>query len=589
MKPMAISRIFTLKKLVACAAIVIAVSISSHAQTVPAYCLSDWTQAGIHHPAPSSATVIDFSLNGGIGDGVTPNDAALQTIFSSVSGHTVVYFPAGNYFFQSAVNLPDSVILRGAGADVSVLTFDLNGSGSNLISITGSSTAITTPLTNTAAKRDSILTVSASSPFSPGDYIYLGDVDNSVVFSSWAYGSSGQVNVIDSISGNTLFLRDALRRNYVMGRTPSIKKILPAAHCGIECLKIDRLDATVSQTSAIAMTYARDCWVKAVESNNCNFAHVEISWSTDIEISGCYFHHAFAYGGGGQGYGVALQYASGNCLVTNNCFNHLRHSILFQAGANGNVSSYNYSVDPYWTSFPANSAGDIVMHGNYPYCNLIEGNISQNIVVDASHGINGPHNLFFRNRAELYGIIMSTNPPSDSMIYVGNEVPNTGFLLGNYTLSGNGHFQHGNMIRGTLTPANTGTLAEESYYLSAPTTWMNGWPGIGVAYPYNTGTIPAKTRFTSQVYTDCNAVMTLVNNTNAPQFSAAPSPFDQQITLRGFSGSCVVEVINLTGRVVFNSTVRAEEAIDLSFLTAGVYVLRATGPSIFSSTRIIKQ
>jgi len=145
------------------------------------------------------------------------------------------------------------------------------------------------------------------------------------------------------------------------------------------------------------------------------------------------------------------------------------------------------------------------------------------------------------------------------------------------------------MIRGTLTPANTGTLPEESLYLTAPTSWMNGWPGIGVAYPYNTGTIPAKTRFTSQVYTDCNAVMTVVNNTNAPQFSAAPSPFDQKITLRGFSGSCAVEVIDLTGRVVFNSTVLAEEEIDLSFLTAGVYVLRATGPSGCASTRIIKQ
>lgn len=163
---------------------------------------------------------------------------------------------------------------------------------------------------------------------------------------------------------------------------------------GLECLKINRLDASVGQTTNIAFDFAVDCWVTGVESNNCNFGHLVFTKSTNCYVYGNYFHDAFAYGGGGQAYGVVLQYTSGECLIENNIFKHLRHSMLVQAGANGNVCAFNYSLDPNWTSFPSNSAGDIVMHGNYVFMNLIEENICQNIVVDASHGINGPYNTF---------------------------------------------------------------------------------------------------------------------------------------------------------------------------------------------------
>ena len=98
-----------------------------------------------------------------------------------------------------------------------------------------------------------------------------------------------------------------------------------------------------------------------------NFAHVEVSNSIGINVENSYFKDAFAYGSGGAGYGVALQYSSGDCYVHANVFEHLRHSILLQAGANGNVIGYNYSISPYWTgtSLPTNAAGDLVLHGNY--------------------------------------------------------------------------------------------------------------------------------------------------------------------------------------------------------------------------------
>ena len=72
---------------------------------------------------------------------------------------------------------------------------------------------------------------------------------------------------------------------------------------GIECLKIKRMDIdpTANQTSNIFFNYAAFCWVKGIESDSANFAHISILNSSNIEVTGSYFHGAFSYGGGGVG------------------------------------------------------------------------------------------------------------------------------------------------------------------------------------------------------------------------------------------------------------------------------------------------
>ncbi len=192
---------------------------------------------------------------------------------------------------------------------------------------------------------------------------------------------------------------------------------------GIECLKIKRMDVdlTANQTSNIFFNYAAFCWVKGIESDSANFAHISILNSSNIEVTGSYFHGAFSYGGGGVGYGVVCHLTTGDCLIENNIFKHLRHAMLLQAGTNGNIYAYNYSLQQQRTELPSDAAGDIVLHGNYPYANLFEGNIAQNIGGDASHGINGPANVFFRNRALHYGIAFSAGS-GDSSVVIYNEV-----------------------------------------------------------------------------------------------------------------------------------------------------------------------
>jgi hypothetical protein len=218
-----------------------------------------------------------------------------------------------------------------------------------------------------------------------------------------------------------------------------------------------------------------------------------------VEIRDCHFHHAHAYGDNGHAFGVCTQVTSGENLIENNVFQHLRHAMICQVGVNGNVFAYNYSFDPFWSQFPfpSSSAGDIVMHGDYPFANLFEGNIVQNVVIDNSHGRNGPDNCFFRNRVELYGLVMNNSPASDGQIFIGNEITNTGAApLGLYLLYGTGHFEHGNNDNGTVIPAGTAVLTDTSLYrVGHPAflpTWL--WPAIADPVPYNTGTNQAKER-----------------------------------------------------------------------------------------------
>jgi len=554
-------------------------SSGAFSQTIPASRTVNWSAAGLYAPLNPSPAIVDITTAGGTGDGQTPNDAALQQAIAQLGASGgVVFFPQGSYLFLSSVNLPDSVVLRGQGSDQSVLRFDLGGAASDLVTISGGVQVAEWALAQDAFKGDTIITTAANSNVLPGDVLRFFQDDSALLASSWAYKSVGQILRVKAVNGNQLTLESPLRKDYLLGDSPRFRKMLPKRNCGVECLKIERLDATSAQTTNISFTYAVNCRVSGVESSMCNFAHVSASYSSNMHIEGSYFHDAFAYGGGGQGYGMVLQYTSGECLVENNIFRHLRHSMLLQAGANGNVLAYNYSIDPFWTSFPNNSAGDIVLHGNYPFANLFEGNIVQNLIIDASHGINGPFNTFFRNRAQLYGIVMSNNPASDQQNFAGNEVTSTNTFMGNYALAGSGHFEHGNTVQGTVTPAGTNSLPENSLFAVSPPSYLSGWPGIGVPYAYNTGTLPAQARYQNQTYTTCHSLVTGIAAAEAGNLvTVFPNPARSSFTVSvpGISAAEAV-LYDARGRKCDAFTFSGSATRDVSRLKRGTYLLVVT-------------
>lgn len=472
------------------------------AQTIPPHRKTDWQVAGATYPHFNTTPVIDVTNFGAVGDGATDNHTAINDAINQLSGLAgTIYFPAGHYLINGSVNLPDSVTLKGSGADSTVLLFNA-GSHSHAITITGAASGTFVPVVDGLNKNSMQLILSDTMSLASGDMAELIQDGHLHMTSSWAMNSLGQMLVIDSVCGHILFLKQPLRMDYDSILNPRLRKVTARKGVSIECLKIKRLDSTIQQTANIRFLYAQDCRIIGVESRLCNFAHVDIRKSTNITVKNSFFHEGHDYGNGGKAYGVCIHASSGACLVENNIFKQLRHAMLLQSGANGNVFAYNYSKDPFWTDvlLPANSAGDMVLHGNYPYLNLFEGNIGQHIVIDDSHGKNGPHNTFFRNRAELYGIFMNNNPPSDSINFVGNEVTNTGFLMGLYFLNGANHLEHGNNIKGNITPAGTTNLPELSYfYEQKPAYWHipDAFPPIGPPATIDSYMNPAKARYLS--------------------------------------------------------------------------------------------
>ena len=156
-------------------------------------------------------------------------------------------------------------------------------------------------------------------------------------------------------------------------------------------------------------------------NSTCRF-HIIASHSAHLEISGCYIHDAKNIGDGGYGYGVALQRATCFSLVENNSFRRLRHAMLVQGGANSNVFSYNYSSENIgkftyagieWDFEPP----DLCLHGRYPFANLFEHNIVNDITADNSHKNgsinNGPFNTFMRCYSKKTSLLLKGAPHSN--------------------------------------------------------------------------------------------------------------------------------------------------------------------------------
>lgn len=537
----------------------------------------NWAQGVSKNTYPYPTQTINFITAGGNNTGNVANDSIMNSVLAIIgSSGAIVYFPAGQYLFNSKITLKQNVVIQGESANSTTLKFNLGGSN-NLIEVKGTQGATTSNFTKTAVKEDTVISVANAASFQVGNFLKIADNDSSKVASSWAIGTTGQIVSIKAIQGNNITLTSPLRRDYLISKNPKITLLNPIKNVGIEKLTIRRLDTTATQTSHININIAANCWVSCVKSYNCNFAHVAIAASSNCSVIGSYFQDAFAYGGNGQGYGVVLQATSGECLVYNNIFKHLRHSMLFQSGANGNVASYNYSLDPFWTEglFPSNAAGDLVFHGNYPYCNLAEGNIVQNIVIDNSHGLNGPFNTFNRNRAELYGISMNASA-GDSTNFISNEVTNTTSPYGLFMLAGANNFQYGNNVKGTIYAAGTTGATANSLYLNDTLPYYTqyaAWPPIGTIATYNAFDNESKARFNVANLTQCwDNLTSLPNETNLSKLTLFPNPVSNNLTINGLKPGDSVKILDIYGNTL-SQIITPDDSYSFSTenLPSGVY------------------
>jgi hypothetical protein len=557
----------------------------------------NWSFFGLKDTSTLNFNNIDLSNYGLYSSGLIPNDSLLSSIIGTTSSGSaagvILNFPAGIYLFNQTINLPENIVLKGRGADSTILKFNLNGVG-HAIEVLGSISSDTTSITQNIYKDSNSIFVYNSSSFIAGDWIRIIHNDSPMINNSWALNTVGQIVKISQVLNNKLILSSALRMNYNTSSNPFIKKIIVKENTGIECLKIIREDVSVNQVSNLKFSRTANCWVSGIESDKCNFAHIDAEYSSNLSISKSYFHDAHNYGSGGKAYGVMLHFTSNECMVEDNIFNHLRHSMILQAGANGNIFSYNYSLDPFWTGvfFPSNSAGEIVLHGNWPYANLFEGNDVGNIVVDNSHDANGPHNTFLRNRARGYGIFFS-DTSSPGQHFIGNEVTNDSlgapFNSLNYFIQGSNHLLFGNNYLGNIDPIGTDSLSILSYAYSSIPDFIpsNQWAGIGPPNILNSVSIPGKDRYNyNAIFSNsCGENLTQVKIINQKNIIIYPNPFSNELHILGYNIKRIM-IHDTFGRLVYDQ--KNDFTINNINWKKGIYLISVVSDNKSYSYKIIK-
>lgn len=479
-------------------------------QVIPEDKRINWSVSGYIGDFPDPVNIVSVMDFGASTDGSSDNYSAIINAINSLNDEAgIIYFPSGTYKVNTGFTIPENVIIRGAGPKSSTLIFDFE-SDQNGITISGSSGSLEVNIIGGNLLGSTQLTVEDGSGFSAGDYALTsqdnGDWDTNPA--DWAVRVTGQIVIISAVSGNILSLETPLRLDYDLDQNMKIIKINPIRNVGIEDIGIETINDPGGSSKNISFSYAANCWIKNIESNKSVSSHVGVTYSTNIEIRDSYFYDAFTFTGEGErGYGVSISNQVGLCLIENNIFRHLRHSMMVKNGASGNVFAYNYSIDPTRIEDPIDLSACISIHGHFPFSNLFEGNIVQNIVTDHFWGANGPFNTFFRNKIELYGVLFDNNTvdatkTTNKQNYVGNEITNTDFFKGQFSTTGTDHFLYGNNIRGTINPVGTETLNDNSYYLlSSPDFWniSDNWPSIGIPNVINTGSIPARERYLEMI------------------------------------------------------------------------------------------
>jgi hypothetical protein len=459
---------------------------------IPDSIIFDWQNVGneLDIRPEKKRNVLDCEL---VNDGVFDNTGLLQSIVNAQSADSqlVIFFPAGRYKFSKTIYLKSNITILGEGATKTFLIFDNAGKGS-LFEISAIQSASFFSVTKGLGIHSKV--IETDSVIIPNACYELLVDGKGLATSDWAMKSIGQIFKIDSFKNSNAYLSTELKLDYYKYSNPRIRLITPIENVHFRFFSLERRDATTEQTNNFNFMYATNCTVIGVESNKSNMSHVAFNKSYRCKVADSYFHHAFDYGGGGKAYGAELSSSSSNCLIENNIFDNLRHSILLQSGANGNVISGNYSINPFWKEgiLPANSAGELVLHGNYPFANLFEGNEVGNIVVDNSHGFNGPGNVFYRNKASLWGVFMN-NGAGNATHFVGNEIIGT---LNN--LTGIGNVNYLNFTISTDTSVYKNVIVPQSLYLKTKPEWWpskKSYPALGLPLTKQLASISAKYRY----------------------------------------------------------------------------------------------
>lgn len=488
----------------------------------------NWTP-GIPESIERSETV-DVMSFGAIGDGVTDDSDAFIKAVGSLPDHGVLYIPAGTYLIKKSLSISKGILLQGEGSENTRLLFDLGCRGDNCIDFVKYDRGNWINVLEESQKGSRIITVEKSGCFSSGDFVQIQqDNDPELMYTrddwreSWAENAVGQILIVEEVKGDTLVLQRPLNITYRLELNPQVRTLGLITYPGVEDLYIERLDAGDGHT--IQMRYVAYASVQRVESNMTFRSHIYIAESCACQVRNNYIHHAHDYGGGGHGYGIDIIRHSTDCLVIDNVFKYLRHSMMTHVGTSGNVYAYNYS-----TEREPQRLCDISLHGHYSNANLFEGNVVEEIHVSDYWGPIGPRNTFLRNVITREGI--DINDYSHGQNLVGNTLLRGRRITVHSSVENT--LLHGNTVNDNTQwdPEISDRDIPTSYFLEEKPDFLEGYP-----WPLSGPDVETIHKLPAQLRYERGQPITGIEKKGSllPQdysLQAYPNPFNPQTTLR---------------------------------------------------------
>ncbi|MCI5057657.1 MAG: T9SS type A sorting domain-containing protein [Flavobacteriales bacterium] len=391
------------------------------------------------------------------------------------------------------------------------------------------------------------------------------------------------------------------------------------------------IEADVINTSVIHISQSSYCSVKGVKVSMGLGSHIMLNASNHISIVGNHFDDAWIHGsniGGTQGYGIAFGGNANNhsdrCLIENNIIENCRHALVIQYHARNNVFGYNYTRASRAYNYVLGTAlawptSDIVLHGNAPATNLLEGNyvegkLSSNVLTP-TNGItidnvknvdNDILNMVYRNYTPMLIRVQDDGSCSynDNQLLIANDASAYDVNSQSHTIA----FNQTNLLNfplslgldcnGLSSNINNTQVSQDSLgkscYLNETTNWITqgSLPFFG---PDGQGAIPAFSRYSGAVTTiDCpyctSSNSSSVNGETIMdlQLELYPNPTQDFIKVYVNTQSQVI-LTNLKGQLVHQGNLQEGlNEIDMNHLPSGLYNLRVTNENSMQAKRVIK-
>ncbi len=353
--------------------------------------------------------------------------SAIQMALDGCAGkNQVVALAAGTYKVSSTIQIPNGVVLRGAGSDASSGTIVVSTNGGPVLAIgtlqdgtcydgRGFDPNAEPLLTADAKKETSTVTVADGSKFAAGDVALIDEQDTSEVSEgdcttifkrTGNYGLSERVE-ISAVSGNTLTLTTPLHWTFTTAQKAQLSKVASPLieWAGIESLLVQggRPGGYPGQNAGgIDVSNAAYSWVKDVQVDGTTSGMpIRLAGTYRCVVRDSHFHNSYSYGFAQDNYGIVLACGSADNLVENNIARFMNKPVVFNNSGGGNVVGYNYA-DNSWSCDGNNDDGfqevNVDCHCAFPHMELMEGNWAPHMGASTTHG-NAGYLTYFRNYA----------------------------------------------------------------------------------------------------------------------------------------------------------------------------------------------